>query len=146
VSAPGLLQLLLVEDNPGDVELTREALHEVPVPCRLSVARDGAEALRFLRREGAHAGAPRPDLVLLDLNLPRLDGRAVLAAVKQDPALRAIPVVVLTTSRAPADVREAYALHANAYVVKPADLDAHFAAVRALVEFWGAVAARPADE
>ncbi|MDF1502215.1 response regulator [Roseisolibacter sp. H3M3-2] len=139
------LELLLVEDNPGDVELTREALREAALPCRLAVATDGAEALRVLRREGAHADAPRPGLVLLDLNLPKLDGRAVLAAVKGDPALRDVPVVVLTTSRAAADVREAYALHANAYVVKPADLDAHFAAVRALVEFWGGVVVRPAD-
>ena len=144
--APRALELLLVEDNPGDVELAREALRDVTVPLRLSVVHDGVEALAFLRREGRHADAPRPDLVLLDLNVPKLDGRGVLAEAKGDAALRDIPIVVLTSSRAPSDVRRAYALHANAYVAKPVDLDQHLAAVRAVVDFWGTVALRARED
>ena len=144
--APRALELLLVEDNPGDVELAREALRDVTVPLRLSVVHDGVEALAFLRREGRHADAPRPDLVLLDLNVPKLDGRGVLAEAKGDAALRDIPIVVLTSSQASTDVRRAYALHANAYVAKPVDLDQHLAAVRAVVEFWGTVALRARED
>ena len=144
--APRALELLLVEDNPGDVELAREALRDVTVPLRLSVVHDGVEALAFLRREGRHADAPRPDLVLLDLNVPKLDGRGVLAEAKGDVALRDIPIVVLTSSQASIDVRRAYALHANAYVAKPVDLDQHLAAVRAVVDFWGTVALRARED
>lgn len=143
--APRALELLLVEDNPGDVELAREALRELPLTLRLSVVHDGVEALAFLRRQGRHADAPRPDLVLLDLNIPKLDGRGVLAEAKGDAALREIPIVVLTSSQAEPDVRRAYALHANCYVAKPVDLDQYFATVRAVVEFWGTVAIRPHD-
>ena len=144
--APRALELLLVEDNPGDEELAREALRDVAAPLHLSVVHDGVEALAFLRREGRYADVPRPDLVLLDLNVPKLDGRGVLARAKADEALRDIPIVVLTSSHAPADVRHAYALHANAYVAKPVDLDQHLAAVRAVVEFWGTVALRARED
>ncbi|MGZ8376214.1 MAG: response regulator [Gemmatirosa sp.] len=143
--APRALELLLVEDNPGDVELVREALRELP-PLRLSVVHDGVDALAFLRAQGPHAGAPRPDLVLLDLNLPKLDGLGVLSEAKGDDALRDIPIVMLTSSRAASDVRRAYALHVNCYVAKPVDLDHYFATVRAVVEFWGTVALRPRGE
>jgi CheY-like chemotaxis protein len=139
---PRALELLLVEDNPGDVELVREALHDLP-PLRLSVVHDGVEALAFLRGEGRHVGAPRPDLVLLDLNLPKLDGLGVVGEAKRDAALRDIPIVMLTSSRAAGDVRRAYASHVNCYVAKPVDLDEYFATVRAIVEFWGTVALRP---
>ena len=131
-----VLDLLLVEDNPGDVELTREALRECALPLRTWVAHDGVEALAFLRRTGAHADAPRPALVLLDLNLPRLDGRGVLAEMKGDAALRDIPVVVLTSSQAAADVRRVYGLHANCCVAKPVELDRYLDAVGAIARFW----------
>jgi chemotaxis family two-component system response regulator Rcp1 len=131
-----VFDLLLVEDNPGDVELTREALRECALPLRTWVAHDGVEALAFLRRTGAHAEAPRPALVLLDLNLPRLDGRGVLAEMKGDAALRDIPVVVLTSSQAAADVRRVYGLHANCCVAKPVELDRYFDAVGAIARFW----------
>jgi CheY-like chemotaxis protein len=137
--------LLLVEDNPGDVELTREALHECAIPLRTWVVHDGVEALAFLRRTGAHADAPRPALVLLDLNLPKLDGRGVLAEAKGDPALRDIPMVVLTSSQAAADVRRVYGLHANCCVAKPVELDRYFAAVRAIAEFWLGIVQLPHD-
>jgi chemotaxis family two-component system response regulator Rcp1 len=140
------VELLLVEDNPGDVELTREALTEARVRNHLAVVSDGVEALRFLRREGPHAGSPRPDLILLDLNLPRMDGREVLAAIKRDPALRRIPVVVLTTSEAERDILEAYQLHANAYIVKPVDLDQFLGVVRSIESFWLAVVKLPPGE
>lgn len=142
---PRALELLLVEDNPGDVELAREALRDLPLALRLSVVHDGVEALAFLRRQGRHTDAPRPALILLDLNLPRRDGLGVLADAKADAALREIPIVVLTSSRAEPDVRRAYALHANCYVAKPVDLDQYFATVRAVVQFWGTVALRPHD-
>jgi chemotaxis family two-component system response regulator Rcp1 len=139
----GPIHILLVEDNPGDVRLLREAVAEVPVHATVSVVGDGVEALAFLRREGWDAAMPRPTLILLDLNLPRLGGREVLAAIKGDPALRRIPVVVLSTSDAPADIAAAYGLHANAYVTKPLDLERFFAAVRALDAFWFGVAHLP---
>jgi CheY-like chemotaxis protein len=135
--------VLLVEDNPGDVDLTREALEEADPRVRLAVARDGEEALAVLRREGAHAGAPRPDLILLDLNLPRLDGHAVLAAIKADPALRAIPVVVLTSSAADVDVSRAYGSNANSYVTKPLVLEHFLDVVRGIDRFWFTVAKLP---
>jgi chemotaxis family two-component system response regulator Rcp1 len=139
------VELLLVEDNPGDVELTREALLEARVRNRLHVAESGEEALAFLRREGRHAGAPRPDMVLLDLNLPRMSGSEVLAAIKGDSDLRRIPVVVLTTSEAEKDVLGAYELHANAYIVKPVDLDQFLGVVRSVEGFWLAVVKFPPE-
>ena len=137
------VEILLVEDNPGDVELTREALLDSKVHMRLSVASDGVEALAFLRREGTYAGSPRPDLILLDLNLPRKDGRAVLGEIKQDPALRHIPVVILTSSQAEQDIVRAYDLHANCYVTKPVDLDQFITIVRSIEQFWFTVVKLP---
>jgi chemotaxis family two-component system response regulator Rcp1 len=137
------LEVLLVEDNPGDVRLTREALKEASTRTRLSVVQDGAEALEFLRREGRHAEAPRPDVVLLDLNLPRRDGREVLGELKGDPALLTIPVVILTSSDADRDVAAAYALHANCYVTKPTDLDEYISVLRAIEQFWFGVVQLP---
>jgi two-component system, chemotaxis family, response regulator Rcp1 len=130
------IEILLVEDNPGDVRLTREALREGKVRNNLHVAQDGVEALRFLRREGEHADAVRPDLVLLDLNLPKKDGRQVLEEIKNDPELRTIPVVVLTSSQAEQDICRAYDLYANAYVTKPVDLDQFITVVRSIESFW----------
>ncbi|HVG45934.1 MAG TPA: response regulator [Longimicrobium sp.] len=140
------VELLLVEDNPGDVELTRESLEEAKVRNRLHVVPDGVEALAFLRREGAYRDAPRPDLVLLDLNLPRMDGREVLAEVKADPVLRTIPMVVLTTSEAERDIVAAYQLHANAYIVKPVDLEQFLGVIRSIEGFWLAVVRLPPEE
>ncbi len=128
------LRLLLVEDNPGDVDLVTDAMREFP--CDVSVASDGVEALEFLRKEGRHAGAVEPDLVLLDLNLPRLSGREVLARVKEDPATRHIPVVILSSSQASRDLLETYRLHANCFVTKPVDLDEFLASVGAVAQFW----------
>jgi len=128
--------ILLVEDNPSDVYLTEEALRSVGVTSRLHVASDGVEAMAFLRREGMHAEAPRPDIVLLDLNLPRKDGRRVLVEIKEDEALRRIPIIVLTTSNAPSDVVKCYDLHANCYIVKPVDFDQFETVIRAIEEFW----------
>jgi CheY-like chemotaxis protein len=136
---------MLVEDNPGDVRLTREALREARIRNRLHVARDGVEALAFLRREGAFGGAPRPDLILLDLNLPRKDGREVLAELKADPDLKRIPVVVLTTSQDDDDILRSYNLHANSYIVKPVDLEHFIAVVRSIEEFWLTVVKLPPD-
>ena len=137
------IEILLVEDNPGDVELTREALHDSKVHMRLSVVNDGVEALAFLRREGTYAGSPRPDLILLDLNLPKKDGRAVLGEIKGDPALRHIPVVILTSSQAEQDIVRAYELHANCYVTKPVDLEQFITIVRSIEQFWLTVVKLP---
>jgi len=136
-------EILLVEDNPADVRLTVEALKDAKVPNRLRVARDGVEAIRMLRDDTA--GMSRPDLVLLDLNLPRKDGRVVLAEIKRDEALRHIPVVVLTTSQAEQDAIQSYRLGANAFVTKPAEIDRFFEVIRSLEHFWLEVArlARP---
>lgn len=145
-TTPGLARILLVEDNPADVMLTRAALEEAKFANELHVARDGEEAMRFLRREGEHAQAPRPDLVLLDLNLPRMDGREVLAAVKSDPELKRIPVVVLTTSAHEEDILRAYDTHANAYITKPVNLDCFVKAAKSLENFWiGLVRLPPRD-
>jgi CheY-like chemotaxis protein len=130
------IEILLVEDNPGDVVLTEEALRDAKVRNHLSVAADGVEALAILRREGKHAGVPRPDLILLDLNLPRKSGREVLEEIKRDEALSSIPVVVLTTSQADQDILESYRLRANAYVTKPVDLEQFLRVVRSIEEFW----------
>jgi CheY-like chemotaxis protein len=139
------IQILLVEDNPGDVRLTREVLAECNVLNELTVLGDGEEALEFLTRSGAHSSAPRPDLVLLDLNLPRKDGREVLAAIKQDADLRRIPVVVLTTSSDEADILRSYNLHANCYITKPVDLDQFVTVVRVIEDFWLAIVKLPRD-
>jgi CheY-like chemotaxis protein len=130
------IEILLVEDNAADVRLTREALKDAKVHNQLHVAADGVEAMAFLRREGRHADAPRPDLVLLDLNLPKKDGREVLEESKQDPGLQNIPVVILTTSQAEEDVLRSYQLHANAYVTKPVDLERFLEVVRSIESFW----------
>jgi CheY-like chemotaxis protein len=130
------IEILLVEDNPGDARLTREALREGRMRNRLHHMRDGVEALAFLRREAPFEDAPMPDLVLLDLNLPRKNGTQVLAEMKEEPRLRLIPVVVLTTSEAEQDVLRTYELHANCYITKPVDLDKFLAIVRAVEEFW----------
>jgi two-component system response regulator len=139
------IEILLVEDNPGDAELTREALAESKVLIRLHVVRDGVEALAFLRRDGRYAGMPKPDLILLDLNLPRKDGRAVLAEIKQDPALRPIPVVVLTSSHAERDIARAYELNANCYVTKPVDLEQFLTIVHSIEQFWLTVVKLPKE-
>jgi CheY-like chemotaxis protein len=137
------IEVLLVEDDPGDVLMTREAFEDRGVGNRLTVVPDGDVALAYLRREGRHADAVRPDLILLDLNLPRRDGREVLAEIKGDPDLRDIPVVVLTTSQADEDVLRSYQLHANAYVTKPVDFDRFIAVVRQIDEFFANVAKLP---
>ena len=130
------VEILLVEDNPGDVRLTIEALNENKISNNLHVAGDGEEALAFLRREDRYAGAPRPDLILLDLNLPRKDGRETLAEMKADETLRRIPVVILTTSHAEEDVLRTYDLHANCYVTKPVDLEQFIRIVKSIEDFW----------
>ena len=130
------IEILLVEDNPGDVRLTVEALKEAKVKNNLHVASDGVEALLFLRREGRFAEAPQPDLILLDLNLPKKDGREVLAEIKADSDLRRIPVVVLTTSKADEDIIRTYDLHANCYITKPVDLDQFISVVKSIEDFW----------
>ncbi|MCG7284864.1 response regulator [Cellulomonas sp. ACRRI] len=138
-----VIDVLLVEDDPGDVLMTREAFEDNKVANRLQVVSDGVSALAFLRKEGEHADAPTPDLVLLDLNLPRMDGREVLEAMKGDDALRSIPVVVLTTSEAEEDVVRSYSLHANAYVTKPVDFDRFIEVVRQIDEFFVEVVRLP---
>jgi two-component system, chemotaxis family, response regulator Rcp1 len=140
------IDILLIEDSPADVRLTREALKEAKVLNTLHVVEDGIAAMAFLRKEGQYADSPAPDLILLDLNLPRKDGREVLAEIKQDDSLKRIPVVVLTTSRAEEDVVRSYNLHANAYVTKPVDLAQFLSVVRSLEEFWLAVVTLPATE
>jgi CheY-like chemotaxis protein len=138
-----VISVLLVEDDPGDVVLIREAFDHNKVYNALHVVSDGVQALEFLRGEGEYAGAPRPDLVLLDLNLPRKDGREVLAEVKADPDLRTIPIVVLTTSEAEEDIVRSYDLHANAYVTKPVDFERFIEVVRQIDDFFVSVVKLP---
>jgi CheY-like chemotaxis protein len=138
------IEVLLVEDDPGDELMTREAFEENKVRNHLHVARDGKEALDFLNRRGQYADAPRPDLVLLDLNLPKFDGRQVLAEIKADEDLRTIPVVVLTTSAAEEDILRSYQLHANAYVTKPVDFTRFIQVVRQIDDFFVSVVRLPA--
>jgi len=140
------IEILLVEDNPGDVRLTQEVLKEGRIRNALNVVGDGVEALAYLRREGAYADAPPQDMILLDLNLPRKDGREVLAEVKSDPELRKIPVVVLTTSAAEADILKAYDLHANCYITKPVDLDQFVRVVHSIEDFWLAIVKLPTGD
>jgi CheY-like chemotaxis protein len=137
------ITLLLVEDDPGDVLMTREALSDAKVVHNLHVVDNGEAALAFLRQEAPYEAAPRPDLIFLDLNLPRLDGREVLAAVKGDPTLRQIPLVILTTSNSEDDIAHSYDLHANAFVTKPVDLASFLAAVRQVDDFFLTVAKLP---
>jgi CheY-like chemotaxis protein len=137
------IEILLVEDNPGDVRLTLEALKEGKLSNHLSVAEDGVAALAFLRREGAFAAAPRPDLILLDLNLPKRDGREVLSEIKADPDLRRIPVVVLTTSKAERDIVKSYDLHANCYITKPVVLEDFLEVIRSIESFWLTIVTLP---
>jgi CheY-like chemotaxis protein len=137
------IEVLLVEDDPGDVLMTKEAFEDYKLKNQLHVVNDGAEAMDFLRQQGQYADAPRPDLVLLDLNLPRMDGREVLQAIKSDPELASIPVVVLTTSEAEEDVLRSYSLHANAYVTKPVDFERFIQVVRQIDEFFVTVVRLP---
>jgi CheY-like chemotaxis protein len=137
------IEVLLIEDDPGDVLMTREAFEDYKLVNQLSVVQDGVEAMSFLQREAGFEDAPRPDLVLLDLNLPRMDGREVLEAIKSDPELASIPVVVLTTSEAEEDVLRSYSLHANAYVTKPVDFDRFINVVRQIDEFFVTVVRLP---
>ena len=136
VNPTGIIDVLLVEDSPGDVRLTQEAFREANGSIRLHVASDGVEAMSFLNREGVNANAPRPDLILLDLNLPRLDGREVLALIKENDSLKTIPTVILTTSEAEADIVTSYQLQANCYLSKPVQLDAFESLVVSINDFW----------
>src|SRR4051794_6054736 len=139
------VEVLLVEDNPGDVRLTQEALKDGRVLVNLSVAADGVEAMEFLRRRGSHAGKARPDLILLDLNLPRKNGREVIEEIKADDDLRRIPVIVMTTSKAEQNIYKAYNLNANCYVTQPVDLDEFLNVVRSIEDFWLTIVTLPAD-
>lgn len=140
-----LYHVLLVEDNPGDVRLTQEAFSESKRQIALDVVNDGIEAVSYLRKEGPYADKPTPDLVLMDLNLPKWDGREVLKIVKNDENLRRIPVVILTTSSAPRDVQHSYDLHANSFVNKPVDFDQFFDVIQKIEEFWLATSVLPAS-
>jgi two-component system response regulator len=139
------IEILLVEDNPGDVRLTREALKDGKIVNNLHVAEDGVDALAFLRREGKYHNAVRPELILLDLNLPKKDGREVLAEIKADKELKRIPVVVLTSSAAEQDIVKSYNLHANCYVTKPVDLDQFINVVKSIEHFWLTVVKLPPE-
>jgi chemotaxis family two-component system response regulator Rcp1 len=138
--------ILLVEDNPADVRLTQEALLSGKVQHELHLARDGMEAMAFLRRADPFQKAPRPDLILLDLNMPRKDGREVLAEIKTDPDLTRIPVIILTTSQDQEDIRKTYDLYANGYIVKPVDVEQFFKVIRQIKEFWMSIVVLPANE
>lgn len=138
--------ILLVEDSPGDVRLTQEAFRDANGTLRLHVAVDGVEALSFLRREGVHGRAPRPDLIPLDLNLPRMDGREVLSVIKQDESLKTIPTVILTTSEAEVDIDAVYHLRANCYLVKPVEFDTFESLVKSISDFWLTLVRLPSQE
>jgi CheY-like chemotaxis protein len=145
-SARRPLAVLLIEDNPGDVRLTREALRSSRRPANLTVVGDGVEAMAFLHRQGRYEHAPRPDLILLDLNLPRKAGGEVLAEIKSDDQLQSIPVVILTTSRTTRDIIQSYRMHVNCYIAKPVDLDQFMSVVRAIESFWLALVELPPTE
>ncbi|MEA3281231.1 MAG: response regulator [Euryarchaeota archaeon] len=140
------VEILLVEDNPGDVRLTQEVLKDGKVQNNMQVVKDGVDAIAFLRQTGEYAGAPRPDIILLDLNLPKKDGREVLADIKADPDLKNIPVVVLTTSSAEQDIFRSYDLHANCYITKPVDLDQFIRVIRSIEDFWLTIVKLPRGE
>jgi two-component system, chemotaxis family, response regulator Rcp1 len=140
------IEILMVEDNPGDVRLTREALKDAKVANVLNVVEDGVAALDYLHRRGNYANAQRPDLILLDLNLPKKNGREVLAELKEDPILKMIPVVILTTSRAEEDVLRAYSLHANCYIMKPVDFTQFASIVQSIEHFWLSVVMLPPSD
>jgi CheY-like chemotaxis protein len=139
------IEILLIDDNAGDARLAREALRDAKVANNLSWVADGVEAMSYLRREGQHAAAPRPELILLDLNLPRKDGREVLAAIKADERLKRIPVVILTTSQAEEDIIKAYHLNANCYISKPVDLDQFIKVVKTIEDFWLTIVKLPPE-
>jgi two-component system, chemotaxis family, response regulator Rcp1 len=139
----GALEILLVEDSPSDVRLTQEAFKDAKVQVNLHVVTDGAEAMNFLLKQGKHANAPVPDLILLDLNLPKKDGREVLAEIKASPTLKSIPVVILTTSQSGADIMDSYRQHANCYISKPVDLEGFLKVVRSIDSFWLSVVKLP---
>jgi len=139
------VEFLLAEDNPGDVRLTQEALRESKIRNNLNVVTDGMEALAFLRKQGKYADSPTPDVVLLDLNLPKKDGREVLAEIKSDPVLKRIPVVIITSSEAEKDILRTYDLHANCYVSKPVDLDQFIRVIQAVENFWLTIVKLPSD-
>ena len=141
-----VVEILLIEDSPGDVRLTIEALKEAKIKNNLSVVQDGVDAMEFLQRKGSYKNAIRPDLILLDLNLPRKDGREVLAEIKNTPELRQIPVVVLTTSRAEEDILRAYDLHANCYITKPVDFKQFMSVVKSIESFWLTVVKLPTKQ
>jgi chemotaxis family two-component system response regulator Rcp1 len=141
-----VIDILLVEDNPGDVRLTREALKEGKVINTLHVVEDGIEALAFLRHEGQYVKSVHPDIILLDLNLPRMDGRELLAKIKSDSKLRRIPVAILTTSKADEDIIKSYDLHANCYIVKPVDMDRFITVVKSIEDFWFTIVKLPPDK
>ena len=145
MSAGNAIKILLVEDNPGDIRLTVEALKESKVNNQLSVVQDGEAAVSFLKREGQYADSPRPDIILLDLNLPKKNGREVLQEIKADDSLKRIPVVVLTTSGAEQDVLRSYDLHANCYVTKPVDLEKFISVVKSIEDFWFTIVKLPPD-
>ena len=140
------VEILLVEDNPGDVRLTQEVLNDGKVRNNMSVVKDGVDAISFLQQTGEYAGVPRPDIILLDLNLPKKDGREVLADIKADPDLKNIPVVVLTTSSAEQDIFKSYDLHANCYITKPVDLDQFIRVIRSIEDFWLTIVKLPRGE
>jgi len=140
------VEILLVEDNPGDAELARVALRKSKIHNTLNVVEDGESAMDYLHRQGAHTNAVRPDLILLDLNLPRKDGREVLDEIKSDPQLRRIPVVILTTSRAEEDVLKSYNLHANCYITKPIDLSQFMKVVKSIEDFWLSIVVLPHND
>ena len=139
------IEILLVEDSPGDIRLTREAFIDAKVHINLHVALDGTEAMAFLERQGAHVKAPRPDLILLDLNLPKKDGREVLEEIKKSPTLKSIPVVILTTSASEGDIVRSYRLHANCYITKPVDLEGFLRVVKSIDNFWLSVVKLPRE-
>jgi chemotaxis family two-component system response regulator Rcp1 len=143
---PVPIEILLVEDSPGDVRLTREAFKDAKVHVNLHVASDGVAAMAFLAREGEYSSVPRPDLILLDLNLPKKDGREVLDEIKNSPTLQTIPVVVLTTSAADADIFRSYRLHANSYITKPVDLEGFLTVIKSIDSFWLTVVKLPPNE
>jgi CheY-like chemotaxis protein len=140
------IEILLIDDNPGDVRLTREALSSFSPACHLSAVQDGVEAIGFLRRQDRFAQSPRPHLILLDLNLPKKDGREVLAEIKRDPQLRRIPVIVLTTSQAEEDILVSYDLHANCYIAKPVEWRQFAAVIQSIENFWLVVARLPSND